>query len=173
MIRSVIVALLLVACSPPGTIPTPSTLPTSGGPAPTATATVAATATPSDTPTDTPSPTAPASPIDGPGGIVIHTDETGSFLIAPNGSSLYTFDNDEPGISNCTGECIANWPAFSTEEQLTGGQGVAGTFDTLTRDDGSLQVTYNDAPLYLFAGDAAPGDTNGDGVGGVWHLAAP
>ena len=28
-------------------------------------------------------------------------------------------------------------------------------------------------PLYLFVKDTKPGDTSGDGVGGVWHLAKP
>jgi predicted lipoprotein with Yx(FWY)xxD motif len=57
------------------------------------------------------------------------------------------------------------------------GAGVDGTlWGTITRDDGSLQVTYNGWPLYLFAGDAAPGDTNGQGIdefGGLWFLVSP
>ena len=37
----------------------------------------------------------------------------------------------------------------------------------MERTDGTTQVTYNDWPLYLFSGDAAAGDTNGQGVGDV------
>ena len=34
--------------------------------------------------------------------------------------------------------------------------------------NGDSQVTYDGRPLYHFAGDAKPGDTNGQGVGSVW-----
>jgi predicted lipoprotein with Yx(FWY)xxD motif len=54
------------------------------------------------------------------------------------------------------------------------GEGVDATLlGTITRDDGSTQVTYNGWPLYYFHEDAAPGDTNGQGVGGVWFLVSP
>ena len=43
----------------------------------------------------------------------------------------------------------------------------------ISRDDGREQVTYNGLPLYYFANDKAPGDTKGQGVGGVWFVAAP
>ena len=57
-------------------------------------------------------------------------------------------------------------------DALTVGEGLDATqFAAITRSDGPLQVAFNDAPLYYFIGDAAPGDTNGDGVGDVWHLA--
>ena len=39
-----------------------------------------------------------------------------------------------------------------------------------TRKDGSQQLTHKGKPIYLFAGDGAPGDINGDGLGGVWHI---
>ncbi len=107
--------------------------------------------------------------------MVIATDSTGTFLVTPDGYSLYTFDNDSPGESTCDGDCAENWPPFRVGlETIMGGEGVTGTFATIAGADlGTTQVTYNDAPLYLFAGDNAPGDTNGDGIGDVWHLAAP
>ena len=43
----------------------------------------------------------------------------------------------------------------------------------ITRDDGTKQLAYNARPLYCFAADTASGQTGGDGVGGVWHIAAP
>jgi predicted lipoprotein with Yx(FWY)xxD motif len=102
--------------------------------------------------------------------------ESGDFLVAgAGGKSLYTFDNDEEGVSNCSGDCLEAWPALTVGEadRLVGGAGVEGELGTITRDDGALQVTYNGMPLYFYAEDAAPGDTTGDGVGDVWHLAAP
>jgi predicted lipoprotein with Yx(FWY)xxD motif len=50
---------------------------------------------------------------------------------------------------------------------------VGGSFGTTARTDGATQVTYNGAPLYYFAGDGKAGDTNGQGLNGVWFVAAP
>jgi predicted lipoprotein with Yx(FWY)xxD motif len=98
------------------------------------------------------------------------------YLAGPDGKTLYTFDRDEDGKSNCSGDCAGNWPALTTTsaDDIALGDGLDDEdFATITRDDGTLQVTYYGAPLYFFIGDSAPGDTNGDGVGGVWHLAMP
>jgi CxxC motif-containing protein (DUF1111 family)/predicted lipoprotein with Yx(FWY)xxD motif len=83
------------------------------------------------------------------------------------GFTLYVFDNDlgSPG-SNCNGGCAANWPPLLVNDG--GATGVA-DLSTITRNDGSLQATYDGRPLYFFSGDAAAGDTSGDGAGGVWH----
>ena len=101
--------------------------------------------------------------------------EHGEYLAGPNGFALYLFAQDEPGVSNCTGGCADAWPPLTVEmgETPTGGQGVSGTFDLTERSRGALQVTYNGAPLYYYAGDEEPIDTNGEGVGGVWSLARP
>ena len=53
---------------------------------------------------------------------------------------------------------------------------IATMLGTITRDDGTVQATYNGWPLYLYFGDAAPGDTNGQGLdefGGIWYLGSP
>ena len=47
------------------------------------------------------------------------------------------------------------------------GEGLDESLMAVERTDGTTQVTYNDWPLYLFSGDAAAGDTNGQGVGDV------
>jgi predicted lipoprotein with Yx(FWY)xxD motif len=98
-----------------------------------------------------------------------------SFLIGPTGLTLYLFANDTDGVSNCSGGCLENWPALTVPEGLdpSATADASGTLGVFTRDDGVLQVTYNGLPLYYFAGDGLPGDTNGDGVGGVWSLATP
>lgn len=108
--------------------------------------------------------------------ITVAVTAAGSALAGEDGKTLYVFDNDTtPGTSACTGDCATNWPPFTVDEgeQATAGEGVAGEIGTITRDDGSTQVTYNDKPLYYFSGDSAAGDSNGDGVGGIWHIAAP
>jgi hypothetical protein len=50
--------------------------------------------------------------------------------------------------------------------------GASGAFASITRDDGAKQLTYNGQPLYRYAGDKSPGQTNGDGIGGVWFVAS-
>jgi predicted lipoprotein with Yx(FWY)xxD motif len=102
-------------------------------------------------------------------------DELGSFLVGPNGMTLYIFTNDEPGLSNCSGDCAANWPPLTVaeDENPTAAAGIPGVVATTQREDGTFQVTYNGWPLYYFAQDAAVGDTTGHGVGDVWWLSAP
>lgn len=98
----------------------------------------------------------------------------GAILTGSNGMTLYTFDRDQPGVSNCTGRCAETWPPLVLDEgDPTGPAGLTGTLAVIARADGLRQVAYNDQPLYFYAGDANPGDTTGEGVGGVWHVARP
>lgn len=99
----------------------------------------------------------------------------GPYLTGENGMTLYTFTKDSPGASVCDGQCATNWPPFTlgSGETVKAGAGVTGTFATITRSDGTAQVTYNDKPLYYFAADKKAGDVVGQGVGGVWFVAAP
>lgn len=101
--------------------------------------------------------------------------EKGDYLVAANGFTLYLFANDEAGVSNCADQCAENWPPLLTlpGETLTLGPGLEGELGSIERADGALQVTYNGMPLYLWVQDTAPGETTGDGVGGVWTLVAP
>ncbi len=87
--------------------------------------------------------------------------------LAKDGFSLYTFDNDELGVSNCRGGCLSNWPALMANE----GAEAQSPYSLIERNPGELQWALNGQPLYFFSGDAAAGDISGDGVGGVWHLA--
>jgi predicted lipoprotein with Yx(FWY)xxD motif len=80
------------------------------------------------------------------------------------GRTVYTFDKDAPGKSNCSGGCLAAWPAFMAKD----GASAKGDF-TLIDAAGGKQWTVKGMPLYYFAGDSKPGERNGDGSGGVWH----
>ena len=103
------------------------------------------------------------------------TTDLGTFLTGEDGKTLYYFANDTaPGASVCEGDCITNWPLFLLEEDetLEAGEGVTGVLATFPRADGSMQVSYDGRPLYYFAGDAAAGETNGQGRGDVWYVAA-
>jgi predicted lipoprotein with Yx(FWY)xxD motif len=107
--------------------------------------------------------------------VTVSETSAGSALAGENGMTLYTFDNDSNGQSACNEGCVENWPPFTVDagEEATAGAGVGGELGTITRADGDTQVTYNGAPLYYYGGDQAAGDATGDGLGGVWHIAAP
>lgn len=117
-----------------------------------------------------------ASPVAGDSSVLLmESPDHGSVLTDSEGMVLYTFTKDEQGsgASTCEGDCLANWPAFVADDPLTLPDGVPGELTQIERSDGSMQVAYNGWPLYYFAGDMAPGDTNGHEVGDVWYVAVP
>ena len=89
-------------------------------------------------------------------------------LAAANGMTLYTFDNDSAGTSNCYDSCATSWPPYLA---ASGAAAPGAGFTTVQRKDGTQQWAKDGAPLYFWVGDSAPGETTGDGVGGVWHTA--
>ncbi|HZQ26798.1 MAG TPA: hypothetical protein VFA94_03765 [Acidimicrobiales bacterium] len=97
----------------------------------------------------------------------------GKLLVDAQGFTLYRFDNDKNGTSACTGGCASKWPPLTLATGVTKPVASAGVtasdLGTITRADGSTQVTYKGQPQYRYAPDTKPGDTTGDGVGGVWH----
>jgi len=99
----------------------------------------------------------------------------GSYLVSTNGMTLYTYAKDTAGVSNCSGVCATNWPAYSfaANEPVFPGDSVKGQIGTIARSDGSVQLTYNKAPLYFWKNDTKPGDATGQGVGGVWFVVKP
>ena len=88
----------------------------------------------------------------------------GTYLTGPNGMALYTHAGDSATSSTCAGGCAAAWPPLATTGQPTAGPGVTGQLGTLTRADGTVQVTYGGMPLYYWQGDAKAGDVTGNGV---------
>jgi predicted lipoprotein with Yx(FWY)xxD motif len=93
----------------------------------------------------------------------------GDVLVAENGMTLYTFAKDAAGVSNCNDDCAAKWPPLFAEE----GAAPEGDLTVIERADGAYQWAMKGMPLYFWQGDAAAGDTTGDGVGGVWSVARP
>jgi predicted lipoprotein with Yx(FWY)xxD motif len=107
-------------------------------------------------------------------GTVEAGSELGTFLVDGDGHSLYLFTSDSPGVSSCTGECLAAWPPLLTEgEPVAEGAVQQALLSTFTRDDGTVQVAYAGWPLYRYAADAVAGDVNGQGVGDVWFVVGP
>lgn len=100
----------------------------------------------------------------------------GTHLTTSANESLYLFTNDTKGANSsaCNDACATNWPplTFNAEmNELVAGEGLdQGKLGSFKRADGTTQITYNGWPLYKFSKDATPGDTQGQGVGGVWFL---
>ena len=121
---------------------------------------------------------APPTTADGrPATIGVSNGDLGKILVDSQGRTLYLFLKDTGTKSTCTGDCASNWPPLGANGKPTEGSGAnASLVATTMRPDGTLQVTYNGHPLYLFAGDKKPGDTNGEGVnafGGGWYALSP
>jgi len=105
----------------------------------------------------------------GDGSVVVASTDLGDILQDSGGRTLYLFNPDAQGDSTCYDDCADAWPAFV--EEGSAGEGVdASLLGTTTRTDGAVQVTYNGWPLYYFSGDAAPGDTNGQGLNDIWWV---
>jgi predicted lipoprotein with Yx(FWY)xxD motif len=101
----------------------------------------------------------------------------GTYLTADEGRTVYLWVADSGGKSACSGACAKEWPPVETGGKPKADHGVnAADLGTITRSDGSEQVTYNGHPLYYYAGDTGPGMDNGQGLNGfgaVWWLVAP
>jgi predicted lipoprotein with Yx(FWY)xxD motif len=85
-----------------------------------------------------------------------------------NGMTLYTFDKDEAGKSNCYDQCAVNWPIFEAAADAM----AEGEWTIIERTDGKKQWAYEGKPLYFWKDDKNPGDMTGEGKGdGTWHVA--
>lgn len=84
-----------------------------------------------------------------------------------SGFSLYTFLLDSPGVSNCTGTCLSNWPALMAHA----GAVASAPYTLVQRASGEMQWALNGMPLYFFAGDTAAGQVNGEAIGNNWYVA--
>lgn len=107
--------------------------------------------------------------------LAIADSSLGEIVVDGDGMTVYIFDKDtaDSGKSACAGDCLAAWPPVATTNESPAVDGVTGEVATITRDDGSLQITLNGLPLYLYAADEAAGDVTGQGVGGVWWVVGP
>ncbi|MFB7593076.1 SCO0930 family lipoprotein [Streptomyces sp. NPDC056169] len=100
--------------------------------------------------------------------------ELGSVVVDAKGFTLYRFDNDtaSPSTSACAGDCATTWPPVPAGSTRPGGVD-ASRVGSLKRADGVEQLTIAGWPVYRFAKDTAPGQTNGQGVGGTWFAVTP
>jgi predicted lipoprotein with Yx(FWY)xxD motif len=97
-----------------------------------------------------------------------------TILTNAQGMTLYYFKPDSPTKSACTGGCATAWPPllFSGSGSPTTSATLPGMLTAVTTANGN-QVEYNGHPLYIYSGDTAPGQTNGEGVAGKWFVCTP
>src|SRR5215212_5251299 len=94
----------------------------------------------------------------------------GKILADGQGRTLYIFTKDANGTSNCADACAKAWPPATATGTPTAASGITGALSTIKRADGTTQLAIAGQPLYTYAGDAAPGDTQGQGSNQVWWV---
>lgn len=108
-------------------------------------------------------------------GLGVADTSLGKIVVDGDGMTAYMFDKDTQGTktSACTGVCLSQWPPILSDSATPEADGVTGTLATIDTPDGEHQVTLDGWPLYTYAGDAAKGDVNGQGVQGIWWVLTP
>jgi predicted lipoprotein with Yx(FWY)xxD motif len=100
----------------------------------------------------------------------------GTILAAgPQRMSVYLFEADTGPSSTCSGACAKVWPPV-TGKPTAGGKAAAAKFGTITRADGTTQVTYKGHPLYYYVKDKDASDVYGAGIksfGAKWYVLMP
>ncbi len=128
------------------------------------------------TPTQTTVPQTPTSTMVQPADTIrVGSTPLGNVLVDARGMSLYYLARDIPanGTSSCTGTCAVTWPSFSVDNIAVSSPLVPSDFSAVTRADGAKQLAYKGWPLHFFHNDTKPGDTNGEGILGVWFVMKP
>lgn len=102
-----------------------------------------------------------------------HVSKVGGVLVDEEGKTLYLFEKDPRGESECYGACLSVWPPVLTDgEPEAEGGAQQSKLSTIRRDDGSAQVAYNGHPLYYYQADTEEGDAYGEGLdqfGAEWY----
>jgi predicted lipoprotein with Yx(FWY)xxD motif len=123
-------------------------------------------------------PYASAAPVTPPRAITVSVRRTklGRVLVDGNGRTLYLFARDMGTKSSCSGACAQAWPPLLSSGTVTDDAAGADQVGVAQRGATGAQVTFAGHPLYLYAGDSAPGDTNGQGLnqfGAPWYAVSP
>jgi predicted lipoprotein with Yx(FWY)xxD motif len=147
--------------------------PSAAAPSVAAPSVAAPSAAPSEAASEAPSAAASAAASEAAAATVALAESSlGQILVDAEGLTLYMFvPDEETGEPTCYDDCATAWPALLAEGTPTAGEGLdASLLSTATRTDGGTQVKYGTWPLYYFSGDAAAGETNGQGLNEVWYV---
>ena len=102
--------------------------------------------------------------------VTVANTALGAILADASGRTVYGFTKDTAGTPTCVDGCADAWPPVLVKsEDLPAGLDAA-VFKVVERPDGTYQLKAGDWPLYLFSGDSAPAQTNGQGSNGVWFV---
>lgn len=138
------------------------------------TETPTAAATNEPTPSATSSATAEAA---APGAKIVAADsEFGKMLFDGIGQAIYLFDVETTSKPRCYDSCAEAWPPVLTTGDPVAGRGVSDSLlSTIERADGTVQVTYNDHPLYFYAHEGRREVKCHDVFlnGGNWYVVQP
>ena len=104
-----------------------------------------------------------------PGTIKSGDSKLGAVLTDTKGMTLYYFDKDVAGKSNCNGKCATAWPPLMVGDSAK----AVDDFTIVVRDDGGRQWAHRGLPLYRWVKDKIPGDTTGHRFKNVWTVAQP
>ena len=106
------------------------------------------------------------------GDLGVGATSLGNIIVDGKGMTAYYYQPDVPnsGVSTCTGGCLAHWPAITSASATPV---VAGITAKITVIASTNQIVVNGRPIYTFAGDTKAGDTNGQGIGGIWYVVSP
>lgn len=130
----------------------------------------------SEATTTTEEPTETSEAAAGPATVAVGDTGLGEVLVDADGKTLYLFTNDQGTTTGASDDLLQAWPPLTveSEDDLVAGDGTdEALLGTAEQADGRIWVTYNDHLLYRFTGDAAAGDTAGQGLGGVWFAVTP
>ncbi len=109
-----------------------------------------------------------------PGVGVSTSPQAGNILVDDRGMTLYRYAADPSNVSTCYDACAQAWPPLLVDAvPATPDSALAADLGVIARTDGTQQLAYRGAPLYYFVDDAQPGDTTGQGSGGVWFVVNP
>ncbi len=103
--------------------------------------------------------------------LTLKRSDYGRVLFA-DGYALYLFTRDGGSGSRCAGDCAEAWPPLRATEEVVTRKGVKRRLlGTITRADGSKQLTYAGHPLYGYVHDLR-GEVFCNDVfefGGTWY----
>jgi predicted lipoprotein with Yx(FWY)xxD motif len=120
--------------------------------------------------------TAPTQAPAGTASLKVGMSSLGSFLTDARGRTVYLFTRDSGNTPSCTGACTSVWPPVTSSTNVQVGAGASQSLLGMVSNAGEQQITYNGHPLYYYAGDVNPGETNGeqlDQFGGLWYAVSP
>jgi len=104
--------------------------------------------------------------------VTLIAGEPGKYLADSTGRTLYTFDGDKDMESTCVKKCLEQWPIFENNNKARESYSdpLSKHLNIVEREDGLSQYSYGGKPLYYYMGDKKPGEINGNGADGMWHL---